>query len=93
VQIRLKVKHRDTIDVIPGAVIGPISRPEAIVVGLTIDGELNAGRNPVHLTLVEPFVIEVSADVALSGRSFRHGVKFIRTRPELDVADVAWPHA
>lgn len=129
----LKVKHRDTIDVIAGAVIGPMSRPEAVVVGLPVAGELriagrstplplhvartlstqlqppegehpwpevvspgavdrfNAGRDPVRLTLVEPFVIEVSADVALSGRSFRHAVRFIRTRPELDVAEVEWP--
>lgn len=129
----LKVKHRDTIDVIAGAVIGPMRRPEAIVVGLPIDGELriagrttalrppiartiaeqlqppqgehpwpeivspgavdrfNAGRGPVHLTLVQPFVIEVSADVALSGRSFRHAVRFIRIRPELHPDEVSTP--
>ncbi|RXZ72840.1 ATP-dependent DNA ligase [Agromyces albus] len=129
----LKVKHRDTIDVIAGAVIGPMSRPEAVVVGLPVAGELriagrstplpphvartlstylqppegehpwpgvvspgavdrfNTGRDPVRLTLVQPLVIEVSADVALSGRSFRHAVRFIRIRPELDVAEVEWP--
>lgn len=126
----LKVKHRNTIDVIAGAVIGPRSRPEAVVVGLPVEGELrivgrstplkphvasalapllhppeqphpwpevvsggaldrfNAGRDPVQLTLVQPFVIEVSADVALSGHSFRHPVRLIRARPELDVEDV-----
>ncbi|MBT2519045.1 ATP-dependent DNA ligase [Streptomyces sp. ISL-90] len=129
----LKVKHRSTRDVIAGAVIGPRSRPEAVVVGLPIEGELhivgrttplrphvarslaaflhppagehpwpevvspgaidrfNAGRDPVQLTLVEPFVVEVSADVALSGRSFRHAVRLIRARPELDIEDVSWP--
>jgi hypothetical protein len=45
----------------------------------------------VQLTLVQPFVIEVSADVAVSGRSFRHAVRFIRARPELDVDDVEPP--
>ena len=44
-----------------------------------------------QLTLVEPFVIEVSADVALSGHSFRHAVRFIRARPELDVDEVPEP--
>lgn len=132
-RIRLKVKHRSTQDVVAGAVIGPRSRPEAIVVGLPIEGELhivgrttplrphvardlapflqlpagehpwpevvspgavdrfNAGRDPVQLTLVEPFVVEVSADVALSGRSFRHAVRFVRARPELDVDDIGPP--
>lgn len=129
----LKVKHRNTRDVIAGAVIGSRSRPEAVVVGLPVAGELrivgrttplqphvarslaaflrqpagehpwpevvspgavdrfNAGRDPVQLTLVEPFVIEVSADVALSGGSFRHAVRLIRARPELDVNDVDPP--
>ncbi|WP_344297066.1 hypothetical protein [Agromyces neolithicus] len=49
-------------------------------------------RDPVHLTLVEPFVVEVSADVALSGHSFRHAVRFVRARPELDVDEVDAPH-
>lgn len=35
------MKHRSTRDVIAGVVIGPRSRPEAIVVGLPIDGELH----------------------------------------------------
>ncbi|MEV1132426.1 hypothetical protein [Agromyces sp. NPDC049794] len=126
----MKIKRRDTIDVVLGAVIGPLARPEAIVVGLPDAGELrivgrstplsshkarqlgaqlqppisvhpcpevvspgavdrfNAGRDPVRLTLVEPVVAEISADVARSGRAFRHAVKFVRLRPELDVEDV-----
>ncbi|WP_284750841.1 ATP-dependent DNA ligase [Arthrobacter sp. efr-133-R2A-120] len=48
-------------------------------------------RGAVRLTLVEPFVVEVSADVAWSGRSFRHPVRLLRARPELDPADVRFP--
>lgn len=29
-------------------------------------------KGPIHLTLVDPLVIEVAADVAWSGESFRH---------------------
>lgn len=129
-----KVKHRDTVDVICGAVIGSRQHPEALVVGLPIDGELRivgrssplaasvsrnlgktldepvgphpwpaqvkpgvldrfnaGGRGPVALTLVEPVVVEVSADVAWSGRSFRHSARFVRRRPELSPADVRLP--
>ncbi|MET1154626.1 hypothetical protein [Arthrobacter sp.] len=124
-----KIKHRDTVDVICGAVIGPLTRPEAIVAGLPIDGELRiVGRSaplklaaakllesqlragsPDHpsphrvkstvmdrfiadageaeLTLVEPLVVEVSAGTAMSGTSFRHAVRFLRARPELDPAE------
>lgn len=129
----LKVKYRETIDVIAGAVIGSMSRPESIVVGLPVAGELriagrsaplrphvaralsahlrppqgehpwpevvssgavdrfNAGRDPIQLTRIEPLVVEVSADVALSGRSFRHAVRFIRTRPELHPEEISSP--
>ncbi len=129
----LKVKRRDTLDVVLAAVIGPRQRPEAVVVGLPDQDGLrivgrstplrphearqlgehlrppagehpwpevvspgavdrfNAGRDPVQLTLVEPVVAEISADVAMSGRAFRHAVKYLRIRPELDVDDVEWP--
>ncbi len=49
------------------------------------------GKGPVRLTLVEPMVVEVAADVAWSGRSFRHPLSFIRARPELDPQDVQLP--
>ncbi len=128
----LKVKHRDVLDVVAGAVLGPIDRPEQVVVGLPVDGELRiVGRSsplnstvarslaahlrppvgehpwpaevkpgaldrfnnrgssdPVQLTLVDPIVVEISADVAWSGRSFRHAVRYLRARPELDPAEV-----
>lgn len=48
-------------------------------------------KGPVHLTLVEALVVEVAADVAWSGRSFRHPLSFVRARPELDPVDVELP--
>ncbi|WP_284982298.1 ATP-dependent DNA ligase [Arthrobacter sp. efr-133-TYG-118] len=42
----------------------------------------------VHLTLVEPVVVEISADAARSGLAFRHSVRLVRFRPELDPGDV-----
>ncbi|MGW8566776.1 hypothetical protein [Isoptericola sp. NPDC055881] len=129
----LKVKHRSTLDVICGAVIGPRSAPQQVVAGLPIDGKLRivgrstppnphirrtlaahlwapAGphpwpeqvspgafgrfgndRGPVDLTLVEPLVVEVSADAAWSGRSFRHQLRVTRVRPDAEVAGVTVP--
>lgn len=126
----VKVKRRETVDVVVGAVIGPLQRPEAVVVGIHVDGTLriagrstpltaraaqllgellqapvgehpwpavvkrgavdrfNAGREPVALTLVQPIVAEVSADAARSGYSFRHAVRFLRPRPDLDPREV-----
>jgi hypothetical protein len=43
----------------------------------------NRESGTVRLTLVEPLVVEVSADVAWSGRAFRHPVRLVRVRPEL----------
>ena len=48
-------------------------------------------REPVRLTLVEPIVVEVSADVAWSGRAFRHPLRVLRVRPELDPNEVQVP--
>ena len=36
----VKVKQRETVEVIVGAVIGPIEHPQAVVAGLYLDGEL-----------------------------------------------------
>lgn len=127
----LKVKRRLTLDVLCGAVTGPMSAPWTVVVGLPIEGELrivgrtgplspgarralaaalepprgvhpwparvtsgafgrfNRTREPVELTLVEPIVVEVSADNAWSGSSFRHLLTYLRVRPEVPVEDVA----
>lgn len=129
----LKLKHKNVLDVVCAAVIGPLTQPHAIIAGLPIDGQLRiVGRStvlstrtgsqlgrqlrpaqpghpwpeeisetslnrfskdkgPVHLTLVEPLVVEVAADVAWSGRSFRHPLSFVRARPELDPAAVELP--
>lgn len=131
----LKIKHRETIDVICGAVIGPIDRPDSIVAGLSIDGELrivgrssplktraakllgaqleppksshpwpervksstldrfNRERDETVLTLVEPIVVEVTADTAWSGQSFRHPLRYLRSRPELAPGSVRPPEA
>jgi ATP-dependent DNA ligase len=129
----LKLKHRETIEIVCGAVIGPITQPSEVVAGLILDGELrivgrsaplktadarelarwlrpplsahpwpvrvkgtsldrfNRDKEPVTLTLVEPVVVEVSADTAWSGRSFRHALRVLRARPELSPADVMLP--
>jgi ATP-dependent DNA ligase len=129
----LKLKHRETVEVICGAVLGPITQPSEVVAGLVLDGELrivgrstplkardsrelarwlhpplsghpwptsvkgtaldrfNRDKEPVALTLVEPVVVEVSADTAWSGRSFRHPLRILRARPELSPTDVSLP--
>jgi hypothetical protein len=129
----LKVKHRDTLDVICAAVTGPIKRPETVIAGLTIDGKLrivgrtsplkgntsqalgrllvpSAADHPwpaevkttavsrfnvtaptTELTLVAPIVVEVSADTAFSGASFRHPLRYLRARPELNPDNVGLP--
>jgi ATP-dependent DNA ligase len=129
----LKLKRRETVEVICGAVIGPITRPSEVVAGLVLDDELrivgrsaplktaaarelarwlepprrvhpwpatvkgtaldrfNRDKEPVVLTLVEPVVVEVSADTAWSGRSFRHPLRLLRARPELSPADIGLP--
>ena len=129
----LKVKHRETFEVVCAAVIGPISRPEMVVAGLPLDGELrivgrtsrlkapasktlaahlipagpdhpwppvvksgaidrfNSASATTELTLVQPVVVEVSADTAFSGSSFRHALRYLRARPELAPGDITVP--
>jgi ATP-dependent DNA ligase len=127
----VKVKHRDTLDAVCAAVIGARSQPEALVLGLFIDGELrivgrstplrvaasralgrlmrpparghpwperikpgaldrfnSSGRDLIDITRVEPIVVEVSSDVARSGYSFRHALRYLRARPELPIEEV-----
>ncbi|QDC23802.1 hypothetical protein FE374_03400 [Georgenia yuyongxinii] len=40
---------------------------------------------------IEPLVVEVTADVAWSGTSYRHPLRFVRARPELQDHDVIPP--
>lgn len=62
----------------------------ATVKGTTLD-RFNRDAAPVAITRVEPIVVEVSADTAWSGRSFRHALRFLRPRPDLDPAEIAAP--
>lgn len=129
----LKLKQRETVEIICGAVIGSINQPSEVVAGLVLDGKLRivgrstplktrdsrelarwlhppVGEHPwptivkgaaldrftrdkesVALTLVAPVVVEVSADTAWSGSSFRHPLRLLRVRPELSPGDVALP--
>lgn len=57
----------------------------------TLLDRFSKDEEPVRLTLVEPIVVEVSADVAWSGRAFRHSVRLLRVRPELHPDDVSSP--
>ncbi len=127
----IKVKQRNTLDVVCAAVTGARERPQELVVGLPVDGALRivgrssplsaaasralghllrkpegphpwpagvkpgavdrfnrSGRERVQLTLVQPLVVEISADVAMTGDSFRHAVRLVRARPEIPVAEV-----
>lgn len=63
--------------------------PEEITPG-TLD-RFAKEKGPVRLTLVEPIVVEVAADTAWSGRSFRHPLRYLRVRPELDPNAVEVP--
>lgn len=48
-------------------------------------------KGTIHLTLVEPIVVEEAADTAWSGRAFRHPLRYLRARPELGPGDVELP--
>jgi hypothetical protein len=123
-----KYRLRETTEVLVGAVIGPITRPEAFVAGLYQAGILRMvgrtvalksaqslslaevlvpagadhpwpesiaanrfgpGRDRVALTRVDPTVVaEISADAAQQGGVWRHPLRFVRRRPDLDPADL-----
>jgi ATP-dependent DNA ligase len=52
-------------------------------------GAFGGGRLSVALTRVEPsVVVEVSADAALQAGVFRHPLRFVRVRPDLQPGDV-----
>ncbi|MGY1591956.1 ATP-dependent DNA ligase [Geodermatophilus sp. SYSU D00708] len=52
-------------------------------------GRFGGGRLSVPLTRVQPdVVVEVSADAALQAGVFRHPLRFVRVRPDLEPADV-----
>lgn len=129
----IKVKRRQSLDVVCAAVIGRMDRPQYVVAGLPVEGRLRivgrstplaamAARNlaeylhppqrphpwpevitetmlnrfskdkgPVALSLVAPMVVEISADAAWTGNAFRHSIRYIRPRPELDPENVQLP--
>jgi ATP-dependent DNA ligase len=45
------------------------------------------GGGPVVAAVVEPVVVEVSADTAVDNGRLRHAARFLRARPDLTVAD------
>lgn len=64
--------------------------PERITSGI-VSGW--GSREETTLTPVEPIVVEVSADVAFSGTSWRHPLRYLRPRPDLDPQQVQGPDA
>lgn len=54
-------------------------------------GRWGGRRDPVPVTLVEPFVVEVSADTAWSGTSYRHPLRFVRSRPDVPLDEARPP--
>ena len=68
---------------------GPNPWPEEI--SDRVLDRFNKESGTIRLTLVDPIVVEVSADVAWSGHAFRHSVRLVRVRPELDPGDVQLP--
>ena len=68
---------------------GPHPWPEEI--SDRVVDRFNKESGTIRLTLVDPIVVEVSADVAWSGQAFRHSVRLVRVRPELDPDDVQLP--
>jgi ATP-dependent DNA ligase len=125
----VKVKHRETREVIVGGVLGTITHPEVVIAGLyTADAELVvvgrtvalkpeqaaqlgavlAPARPGHpwpdeitsyrwggpdskkpLIKVEPTVVaEVTADAATQAGQARHGMRYVRIRPDLRPDDL-----
>lgn len=58
---------------------------------LARDVHFAARTAPIDLTLVEPFVVEVSADTAWSGTSWRHPLRFVRARPDVPLEEAQPP--
>ena len=126
----IKVKNRQTREVIVGAVIGPIRRPESVIAAALIDGELAIVGRTVALTIAQAtdlgkhltpadhdhpwpdeigtgvfgqrarvtitkvrreLVLEVAADPALHGHRYRHALRYLRLRTDMDPTDVDAP--
>jgi ATP-dependent DNA ligase len=126
----IKVKNRQKREVIVGAVIGSIRRPESVIAAALIDSELAVVGRTVSLTTAQAthlakhltpadddhpwpdeigagvfgqharvaitkvrpeLVLEVAADPALQGRRYRHALRYLRLRPDIDPTDVDAP--
>lgn len=48
-------------------------------------------KGSVTLTLVEPLVMEISADVTWTGNAFRDSFRYLRVRPDLEPGSVQVP--
>jgi len=46
----VKIKRRDSVDVVVAAVVGPLANPTSIVVGLVVDGELRTAGQSAQLS-------------------------------------------
>lgn len=124
----VKVKSRETTEVLVGGVTGTLARPESVVAGLEREGELvvvgrttpltsqqaaeladlldpagpghpwpdeisssrfGGGRDKVPLIKVEPRVVaEVLADTALQAGAYRHPLRYVRPRMDLQPDDL-----
>jgi ATP-dependent DNA ligase len=122
----VKVKERDTVEAIVGAVTGTLERPEVLVVGRYRGKELEVVGRTVKLSdeqsaaigrLLKPggarhpwpdeisthwgrgsktpmvkvrpaVVVEVAADAALQAGHYRHPLRLVRHRSDLEPADV-----
>ena len=128
----VKVRVRETVEVIVGAVTGTLVTPDRLVLGLydaagqlSVAGgtaplsprqraqltvllqpprvphpwptELPQGRmghfggGRLEVALVEPFVVEVSADRSFEFGRWRHVTRFVRARPDLAPSEVTGP--
>lgn len=67
------------------------AHPWPEVITETMLNRFSKDKGPVTLTLVEPLVVEISADVAWTGNAFRHAVRYVRPRPELAAETVELP--
>jgi hypothetical protein len=72
----------------------PVSaHPRPAVISPGALDRFSKDKGPVPLTLVDPVVVKVSADIAWSGGSFCHSLRFQRVRPGLDARKVELPPA
>ncbi|WP_419705342.1 hypothetical protein [Promicromonospora sp. NFX87] len=67
------------------------THPWPSTVTTTMLGRFGAARGEIDLTLVEPIVVEVIADAAWDGSSFRHLLRFVRPRPDAEASSVPVP--